>query len=92
MGSKKNTARKYAETAAEECMGGRMKAMGRMVDNIYDSELKSYGITVSQFGLLSAILLMEEATPSQLVERMCIEKSTLSRNLKLIEEATDEAI
>ena len=85
--NKKDLARKYANEVAEECLAQRLRAVSRIVSNIYDGELAGYGLTASQFGILATSLKLGTASQNEIAEVHRVEKSTLSRNLKLMEES-----
>lgn len=54
----------------------------RSVSRLFDNKMKSIGLTGTQFSLLVAIGSNEIKSISELGERLNIEKSTLSRNLR----------
>jgi DNA-binding MarR family transcriptional regulator len=83
----KDLAHKYANEVAEECLAQRLRAVGRIVSNLYDGELAGCGLTASQFGILAASLKLGTASQNKIAEVHRVEKSTLSRNLKLMEES-----
>ena len=85
--NKKDLARKYANEVAEECLAQRLRTVSRIVSNIYDGELAGYGLTASQFGILATSLKLGTASQNKIAELQRVEKSTLSRNLKLMEES-----
>jgi len=84
---KKDLARQCANEVAGECLAQRLRAVGRIVSNIYDRELAGYGLTASQFGILATSLKLGTASQNEIAEVHRVEKSTLSRNLKLMEES-----
>ena len=85
--NKKDLAHKYANEVAEECLAQRLRAVGRIVSNLYDGELAGHGLTASQFGILAASLKLGTASQNKIAEVHRVEKSTLSRNLRLMEES-----
>lgn len=58
-----------------------------MVNSTYDTALAPYGLTGNQFSILSLILGYGPISPSRIVDFMHMEKSTVSRNLKLMEKS-----
>jgi DNA-binding MarR family transcriptional regulator len=56
-----------------------------MVSRLYDEGLREYGVTAPQFTLLAAIASMGPVRPNELGRRLNLEKSTVSRNVKLME-------
>lgn len=62
----------------------QIRMIGRVVDRHYDQALQSVGITAAQYILLRE---MEHETKAADISQVhCIEKSTLSRNLKRLQE------
>jgi hypothetical protein len=48
------------------CLAQRLRAVGRIVSNIYDGELAGYGLTTSQFELLAALLELGTASQNKI--------------------------
>lgn len=65
----------------------RARRLSRVVTRIFDGALRPLGITPAQLSLLVIIELQQPVTPSVIVRVLDIEKSTLSRNLRLMNEA-----
>lgn len=80
----KNQAKKIALGVSHDCIASRARLLNRVVSRIYDQALKSSGIKVSQFGLLGAIELFGPIQPGKLGELLELEKSTVSRNVRLM--------
>ena len=72
---------KLAETMAAECIAFRVRALSRVITNLYDAALEPFGITVNQATMLIMLSLVGEATPGRIVKGLYMEKSTVSRNL-----------
>lgn len=72
---------KLAETMAAECIAFRVRALSRVITNLYDAALEPYGITVNQATMLIMLSLVGEATPGRIIKGLYMEKSTVSRNL-----------
>lgn len=83
MGSARQSARKVSR----ECLAYRCRRLSRWVTRIYDDALRSHGLTAAQFSLLGAIQLAAPVKAAELGRILGIEKSTLSRNLRLMSEA-----
>lgn len=63
----------------------------RTVARLFDQQMKKVGLTGTQFTLLVAIATRQFSSISELGQTLCIEKSTLSRNLRpLIEDGLIE--
>lgn len=79
------------------CVLMRTRLISRVMTAIYDEALRPFGIGSPQFALLVIIGSMEPATRAEIGRRLHQDRSTLTRNLKLIlsegwaEEAQDEA-
>jgi len=76
---------KIAETISESCVGMRARRLDREVTRIFDTHLAPLGLTGPQLTLLVAIHLEAPALASGLAERLALDKSTVSRNLTLME-------
>ncbi len=64
------------------CTNFKLRQLLRSVARIYDTELAQAGLKGSQFSLLSHVLKLGPIAPSVLAERMGMDASTLSRNLR----------
>ncbi len=79
------------------CLIARARLISRVVTNIFDDELRPLGLVSSQHTLLGSIMRMGTATRAEIGRANHIDRSTLTRNLKLmmdagwIEEVTGEA-
>tara|TARA_B100000678_G_scaffold183598_1_gene153423 strand:- start:5832 stop:6278 length:447 start_codon:yes stop_codon:yes gene_type:complete len=69
------------------CAAVRTLMTARSIARMYDQAMKPVGLTGTQFTLLVAIGSSDFKSISELGETLCIEKSTLSRNLKPLLEA-----
>ena len=76
--------RHAAQRMARECIGLRARYLGRLVTRMYDDALRPLGLTAAQLSLLGAIEGLAPASAKQVGERLDLEKSTLSRNLRLL--------
>ncbi len=75
-------ATKQALNIASECFAVRLRKLNRVVSALYDESLRPFGITIAQFNLLIAIGARGQSSPSQLVNSLSLEKSTVSRNIE----------
>jgi DNA-binding MarR family transcriptional regulator len=73
-----------ADRVADECAASRLRALNRLISSLYNEALGPSGLTISQFSILTAIIKMEPVSPSRIGSVLGLEKSTLSRNLKLL--------
>jgi DNA-binding MarR family transcriptional regulator len=83
---KKEPAKQVARLIATECLAVRVRRLGRVVTRIYDAALAPHGVTIAQLNLLAAIGAVEVATRTQLGRVLDAEKSTISRDLKRMEQ------
>jgi len=59
----------------------RVRLLNRVVTKVYDDCLRSHGLRTAQMNILVAVSLMKSASPSEIERRLCLEKSTVSRNV-----------
>jgi len=64
----------------------RVRRLGRRITRIYDGALASHGIGIAQLNLLAAIAVSGRVRPIDLTRLLDVEKSTLSRDLKRMEQ------
>ena len=72
---------KFCETIALECIAMRVRLLNRVVTKIYDDCLRPHGLRTAQMNILVAVSLMKSASPSEIERRLCLDKSTVSRNV-----------
>lgn len=70
---------------ARSCLSMNLRKTERLVTRHYDSYLADAGVTAVQLPLLAIIAAAEEPTFRLLAEQMELDRSTLSRNLSLLE-------
>jgi DNA-binding MarR family transcriptional regulator len=81
----------------DRCMIARARLISRVVTSIFDEELRPFGLVSSQHTLLGSIIRMGPATRAEIGRANHIDRTTLTRNLKVmmdagwIEEVTDQA-
>jgi DNA-binding MarR family transcriptional regulator len=73
-----------ADQAAGQCVAARVRALNRLISNVYNAKLSPAGITISQFGILTAVIKTQPVQPAKIGAILGLEKSTLSRNLDLL--------
>jgi DNA-binding MarR family transcriptional regulator len=78
-------AARIADTVASQCIGVRIRMLNRSVSRIYDEQLRPHGIKFSQMNILTAVTNHAPVQPSRIAQILCIEKSTLSRNLRVMQ-------
>jgi len=66
---------------ATECIAMRVRRLNRVITKIYDDSLRSLDLRTAQQTILVAISLMKNPTPTDIEQRLSLEKSTVSRNV-----------
>ena len=74
-----------ARKATGECICANLRRATRAVTKLYDEALKPAGLKVTQFGLLGSIMALGSPTLSELAEAMVVDRTTLTRNLEILE-------
>jgi len=67
------------------CACTRARRAARSLTNLYDAALKPVGLQITQFSLLRTIDRMAPVNVSTLAEAMLLDRSTLGRNLTVLE-------
>jgi DNA-binding MarR family transcriptional regulator len=73
------------EEAAEACLCRKTRMAARAVTRGYDRALRSTGLRITQFTILVAASVAEGVALGQLAEILGLERTTLTRNLALLE-------
>jgi DNA-binding MarR family transcriptional regulator len=73
--------RKLALVMGDECIAFRVRALNRVITNLYDAALQQFGITMNQATMLIMLSMVGEAGPGRIGQVLILEKSTVSRNL-----------
>ena len=73
------------EYDVEECIGNRLRKLSRIVDKEFRSILKNFDITESQLSILFVLSKLGRTEQGKIGEVLCLERSTVSRNVKLLE-------
>ena len=81
------TLRTDARALVETCAGWNSRLAARRISNFLDREMAAAGLTVTQVGLMAQIAAMTDDTLGALARRSGLEQSTLSRNLRTLENA-----
>ena len=66
------------------CACQNLRRVTRVVTRIYDQELRKAGLEITQFGLLTALALTDEATQKRLSTGFAMDSTTLTRTLGLL--------
>ena len=67
------------------CVCGNLRKAARMVTQIYDASLRPLGIRLTQNSLLAMISMSKDQTIIELADRMVMDRTTLTRNLRSLE-------
>lgn len=76
------SAAEIGASASANCIALRVRRMSRIITRLYDDALRPFGITASQYTLLTILAQQDGVTAVEIGADLDIEKSTLSRNLK----------
>ncbi|HKS12182.1 MAG TPA: MarR family winged helix-turn-helix transcriptional regulator [Pseudomonas sp.] len=68
-----------------ECICTHLRRAARGVSRHYDEALAGFGINVAQFSLLRHLKRLDQPSISTLAEAMGLDRSTLGRNLRVLE-------
>jgi DNA-binding MarR family transcriptional regulator len=66
------------------CLMTRARRISRVVTNVFDQEMRPFGLNASQFSLLVLIARMGEASRAEIGRANHQERSTSTRNLQLV--------
>lgn len=83
---RQKTLRTDAGALIETCAGLNSRLAARRISQFFDSELESVGVSVAQLGLMAQIAVGADDTLGALARRTGLEQSTLSRNLRTLED------
>lgn len=75
---------KLAEGEGRACACGNLRKAARAVTQLFDEALRPAGLRVTQFGILGATMALGPVTVTKLAERTVTDRTTLTRNLKLL--------
>jgi DNA-binding MarR family transcriptional regulator len=76
-----------AEEIARECLAARMRLLNRAISRVYETALRPYDVTIAQLNLLSAVAQLEPIPAGKLADLLSMQISTLSRNMRLMEQS-----
>ena len=83
----KTSAADLAERMQAMCVGTRVGRLHRLVDRQFELHLRPLGLSVPQMEVLSALTLFAEPVkPSALADVLSMERSTISRNLAVMQD------
>jgi DNA-binding MarR family transcriptional regulator len=73
------------EHAVRDCTCFNLRKAARAVTQLYDEALRPTGLKCTQFSLLTVVLEMGTVPISRMAEEAVMDRTTLTRNLKLLE-------
>ncbi|BCH35616.1 hypothetical protein MesoLjLc_75460 [Mesorhizobium sp. L-8-10] len=83
----KKTLRRDAVALVAACPGLNSRAVARRISQFLDRELAGSGLSLAQLGLMAQIAAAEDDRLGALADRIGLDQSTLSRNLRTLEGA-----
>ncbi|MDM0042768.1 MarR family winged helix-turn-helix transcriptional regulator [Variovorax sp. J22G21] len=69
-------------TKTQACTNFRLRGLTRLVSRFYDSHLVATGLKTTQYSLLTHVMHGGPLRPTDLADRLNMDASTLTRNLK----------
>ena len=76
-----------ARHVVEHCAGTNVRLASRRITHFLETEMRATNLSIAQFGLMAHVAAAKDDTIGGLAERMGLEQSTLSRNLRTLESA-----
>jgi DNA-binding MarR family transcriptional regulator len=76
-----------ARAAIASCAGWASRLAARRITNFLEERMQGSGLSLAQFGLMGQIAAASDDTLGALAERIGVDQSTLSRNLRALETA-----
>ena len=70
-----------------QCLCTNLRRASRGISRHYDGALDGFGINVAQYSLLCNLKRLDQPSISTLAEAMGLDRSTLGRNLRVLEAA-----
>ncbi len=70
-----------------QCLCTHLRRASRGISRHYDGALDGFGINVAQYSLMSNLKRLDQPSISSLAEAMGLDRSTLGRNLRVLEHA-----
>lgn len=79
-------ARDLAEEMRDSCLGVRISRLHRLVARRFEHALRPVGLTLPQLEVLAVLMLRGSVKPAALADALAVERSTISRNLSVLED------
>ena len=77
----------YDGSMFTDCYCTQFRRASNALTRIYDAALKPAGLRITQFSLLRSLGRLGEATTTQLAAEAALDRTTISRNVKLLIDA-----
>ena len=74
----------FAQDMGKSCTCFNLRKAARRVTSFYDAALKPCGLKVTQMTLITAIRVLEPVTIKRLANAIVMDRTTLSRNVSLL--------
>lgn len=74
-------------TKPRGCTNLKLRQLTRLVTQLYDTEVGKSGLKTTQYSLLSHVMSLGPVRPGDLARAMRMEASTLTRNLRPLQDA-----
>ncbi len=71
----------------QACIADKLRLLNRIVTQLYDEALRPTGLTTSQMNILVVVSKYGHAMPSEVGNWLHMEKSTLSRNVRRLQQS-----
>jgi DNA-binding MarR family transcriptional regulator len=81
-----STALERKVSAATPCVCAAFRKATRALTLLYDTRLRPAGLRVTQYSLLKSVLAREPVTVNQLAEATVTDRTTLTRNLRVLQQ------
>ena len=78
-------ARDIPSPASFGCTCLRLRKAARRITQIYDDYVEPFGLTITQFGLLAHLRVLDGISVGALAEKLVMDPTTLTRNLRPLE-------
>jgi DNA-binding MarR family transcriptional regulator len=79
-------ARDLAEKMRDGCLGVRISRLHRLVAREFEHALRPVGLTLPQLEVLAVLMLRGSVKPTVVADALAVERSTISRNLSVMEQ------
>lgn len=82
-----DTLRALSSDIAARCAGFSLRRASRAITQHFDHALASAGLRTTQFTLLAALALAGPVSTNEIAEALVIDRTTLTRNMRLLRDA-----